>query len=95
MQGDTVLQAVLLVFVLGQTRIDDAFVAGRGLGLLEGFEHGVHVVLELVDVGEGIDVEGGEEVVLRQTRFAEHGGRGGGEHGCENFHHHGEAVAFV
>ena len=62
-EGDAVGAAVLLVFVLGEAGVEDAVVFGGGLSLAEGLQDAVHVVFELVEVGEGLNVEGHEDVL--------------------------------
>ena len=61
-EGDASFAALDFGFVLFETGVDDAVGAGRGGGFAEGLEVLVHVALELVDIGEGGDVEDGEVV---------------------------------
>ena len=62
-QRNAVGAAFLLLLVFGQSWVHDTVVARSGRSLPERPEHVVHVVLELVEVAEGLDVVRREVVV--------------------------------
>src|SRR3989454_9841521 len=93
-QRDAPGAALLQLLGLRQPGIEDALLPGRRRRPAERLEHPVHRVLELLDVGERLDVVR-REVVLRSAAGGEHRGQRAGQHGGEDLGHEGEAVALV
>ena len=50
--------------VLGKTGVKHPVMAGRGLGLPQGFQQLAHVVLELGNIRKCVDVVGGKVVLV-------------------------------
>src|SRR5262249_24378782 len=93
-QRDAVGAPLLRFLEFRETRIEDTLLARRGRRRSQPFEHLVHRVLELFDVGERGDVVGGE-VVLAAAAGRKHRRQRAGEHGREHLGHEGQAIALV
>ena len=91
--GDAPLTADLFLLVLGEAGVQDALVARCRLRVLQCAQVLVEVSLEVIEVGERLDIVGHE--VVRGAGAPVRASVGAGEEAGEDLHHDRQAVALV